>query len=184
MSALPSQEDSGNADLFKLLHSLAQELTKLHDKDIVHGDLTASTIHLSDGMPKLAFSNIADMERRHSSSENEPTRSTWRYSAPELLSGPYKYATMASDVYSFGSLAYNILTGIRPYDHLKSEFEVIVAIDANEGISRPHAGITDEVWEILKACWVREPELRLSMQEIGARLAALQQSKGTIMARM
>ncbi|KAJ7588562.1 kinase-like domain-containing protein [Mycena floridula] len=180
----PLSSNSSDDHLFELLYNLAQELTKLHDKDIVHGDLTANTVYLNDGMPQLAFNNIADMERRHSSSENEPTRSTWRYSAPELLSGPYKYATMASDVYSFGSLAYNILTGIRPYDHLESEFEVIVAIDTNEGISRPHAGITDEVWGILSACWVREPDLRPSMQEIRGRLAALQRRKRRIMARM
>jgi len=110
-----------------LLRQLASGLTAAHQAGVIHGDLKPSNIFLEDlsrpqgtiravitdfglAVPALGFA-----------ASSLPTFSTLRmgdricgtpaYMAPEQLQG--QRATVASDVYAFGLVAYEILTGTR-----------------------------------------------------------------------
>lgn len=95
-----------------------------------------------------------------------------RWMAPEVLDpsdeileseecGPL--FTLASDVYSLGMTILEVMTGKVPFSHRR--YDTVVVRDVIRGIQppRPEMSIlSDDVWNILKACWKAEPESRPS----------------------
>src|SRR5215207_8935018 len=105
------------ADEFLTLASqIADALGAAHDRGIVHRDVKPANVLLgTDRRVKLADFGVA----RFFTAEGDPTRTaglvgTVAYMSPEQVRGAE--ATPASDVFSFGVLAYRLLTGRLPFD--------------------------------------------------------------------
>ncbi|KAG2112148.1 hypothetical protein BD769DRAFT_1642591 [Suillus cothurnatus] len=80
-----------------------------------------------------------------------------RWAAPELLSGEESasVATTQSDMYSFGSIMLQVLTGNVPWCHLPRDFQIMHQV-VNEGKMhpRPHGVyVTDRHWDFMTRCW-------------------------------
>ncbi|RHZ46365.1 hypothetical protein Glove_624g28 [Diversispora epigaea] len=100
------------------LRELAYDLGYIHKSDIIHHDFhpgnvlahdfkQSSLICISDfGLSKLIGQNTKNPEKRQ-------IFGVLPYIAPEVLSG--EEYTKAADVYSFGIIAYEIVTGFAPY---------------------------------------------------------------------
>ena len=93
-----------------------------------------------------------------------------RWFSPELLteSGP---VSAHSDVWSFGMLCLEILSGDVPFANIKREIAVLREID--NGVLPKHPGpvavsqgLSDAIWKILQKCWEREPAKRPSIKEV------------------
>jgi eukaryotic-like serine/threonine-protein kinase len=99
-----------------LLIQLLQALTYLHRRGIVHRDLKPPNVLVtSDGVVKLLDFGVAQPVNPGSGSEMEfrNVAGTLAYMAPEvLLEEP---ATASSDLYAFGTLAYEMLVGKHPF---------------------------------------------------------------------
>lgn len=99
-------------DLFR---KVCEAVAYAHSKLIIHRDLKPGNILVgADGNPKLLDFGIAKLL----SSDDPETRTaevrlTPRYASPEQLEG--KAVTTQSDVFSLGTVLYEILTGILPY---------------------------------------------------------------------
>ncbi|RHZ46804.1 hypothetical protein Glove_606g174 [Diversispora epigaea] len=100
-----------------LLKELASKLKNIHELDIIHHDFHPgnilsyifenSLLKISDfGLSKLIGQDIKNPEKRQ-------IFGVLPYIDPEVLSG--EEYTKASDVYSFGIIAYEIVTGFAPY---------------------------------------------------------------------
>ncbi|RHZ85431.1 hypothetical protein Glove_66g85 [Diversispora epigaea] len=99
------------------LYVLSLNLKNIHKLDIVHrdfhpGNLLSSSfehsINISDfGLSKLIGANLNNPEKKN-------IFGVLPYIAPEVLSGDEEY-TKAADVYSFGIVVYEIVTGFPPY---------------------------------------------------------------------
>ncbi|KXN91152.1 Tyrosine-protein kinase CSK [Leucoagaricus sp. SymC.cos] len=109
-----------NLDEFVKSHDKPQEraflifdviggLKYLHASDIVHGNLTSRNVLVSrDGRAMLA-----DFEAYVDDIAGWRTNSSDRWRAPEVLNG--HMPTKASDIWSFGCLAYQLVSGRLPY---------------------------------------------------------------------
>ena len=127
-----ARADFGNAAWAKpLLRQVAKGLAALHERDIVHRDLKPANILIASGQAQIADFGLAALraEQRAETMLSDDamaktaspplTRAgdlfgTPDYMAPELASGT-REAKPSSDIFSFGIIAYEMLTGQTPF---------------------------------------------------------------------
>ena len=103
------------AGALPLLEQMAQGLDAAHRAGIIHRDLKPSNVMLA---PQAIITDFGLARRLSESTDSTATLSqnligTLDYMAPELLAG--QSATIASDVYALGMVAYNMVTGLLPF---------------------------------------------------------------------
>ncbi|KAF8606347.1 kinase-like protein [Ceratobasidium sp. AG-I] len=146
---------------------VADGLSYLHQRGIVHGDLKGANILVSDsGIPLLTdFGNSTlQMSSLQFTSKSTDRCYTLRWTAPELLTekGP---ANAEADIYAFGMTILEIITGCAPY---AGWGDMAVMHKIIQGIipERPENHLPrtckagEVVWELLKQCWARSPKSR------------------------
>ena len=102
---------------FKQIASLVEQLLSAleyaHQNGVIHQDIKPANILItSDGRLKVTDFGIAQVESTRMIVNNE-TIGTPHFMAPELING--SVATPSSDVYSAGTVAYELLTGQRAF---------------------------------------------------------------------
>ncbi|KZS87869.1 kinase-like protein, partial [Sistotremastrum niveocremeum HHB9708] len=115
-----------------MIIGITEGLVYLHARGIVHGDLKAANIFITnEGYPVLAdfgLSRLDEIDRvftdSRSTSSTNP-RGTIRYMAPEFFfSSPHR-ASFASDIWALGCIMLDILYGTLPYAHRSSDPTII-----------------------------------------------------------
>ncbi|KAH7922175.1 kinase-like protein [Leucogyrophana mollusca] len=150
-------------DQFDLLRDIVSGLRYLHSRSIVHGDLSGSNILIdAQGKACLADFGLSTLiiEFQGTSYFTSSLQGAVRWTAPELYEvhedndSPLNLPTKASDIYSFGCVAFQVLTGEVPYRYLKNDAQVILSI--SKGI-RPkcptNCSIAAGHWHFLDQCW-------------------------------
>ncbi|RHZ80087.1 hypothetical protein Glove_139g176 [Diversispora epigaea] len=114
------------------LQELSLNLKNIHELDIVHQDFHPGNILLFDfkftsslkisdfGLSKLIGVNPNNPEKKN-------IVGVLPYIAPEVLSGDEEY-TKAADVYSFGIIAYEIITSFPPYPDIPHDEDLAIKI--------------------------------------------------------
>ncbi|RHZ87663.1 hypothetical protein Glove_33g199 [Diversispora epigaea] len=114
------------------LYELSKNLMRIHELDIVHQDFHSGNI-LSSNFEKSNFIMISDfgLSKLIGTNPNNPEKKNifgvLPYIAPEVLSGEEEY-TKAADVYSFGIIAYEMVTGFPPYPDIPHDKELAMKI--------------------------------------------------------
>ncbi|KAJ7767198.1 kinase-like domain-containing protein [Mycena metata] len=139
----------------------------LHKHNVVHGDLKSANILVTPSLRAC----IADFGLSYCSNPvtlrfppvtvGHGRGGTWRYQAPELLKGATNHS--GSDIYAFGCVCYEIMTGNSPFYETLKDVAVILKISQGETPSRPSSWSTpvlDELWQLLQDCWNATPDLR------------------------
>ncbi|TFK51372.1 kinase-like protein, partial [Heliocybe sulcata] len=149
-------------DRVQLLVSISAGLRYLHSKGVVHGDLRACNILMdSQGVPRLSDAGLCLVL-----SEADFTRisvgGVSRWTAPEVLldEGSEIPFTKQSDMYSFAMTMLEILTGRIPFELIRQDSVVILAVIGGARPPRPEGRIDDSIWEIIETCWTRNPKER------------------------
>jgi len=100
-----------------MAEQIASGLRALHRMEMVHQDLKPDNILIDKhGTIKLidfGSTRIAGLEEMNNSGERVIPQGTRNYAAPECLRG--KRCSFSSDLFSFGTILYEILTGKLPY---------------------------------------------------------------------
>lgn len=91
----------------RILRDVATALEYCHSRRIAHQDIKPGNIYMHDGVAYLADFGAAANETQDGQVAGSPF-----YMAPELFMG--ERGSAKSDMYSFGIVAYEVLTGVRP----------------------------------------------------------------------
>jgi TolB-like protein/tetratricopeptide (TPR) repeat protein len=102
---------SGDA-AFEFIRQMAGGLAAAHRAGVVHGDFKSSNVMVSDGPSPHVY--LMDFGlARYIGAKSALVGGTPAYIAPEQVTG--SPATVATDIYSFGVVAFELLTGVLPF---------------------------------------------------------------------
>ncbi|RHZ76571.1 hypothetical protein Glove_196g20 [Diversispora epigaea] len=112
------------------LYRLSFILADIHKLDIVHQDFHPGNI-LSYNFIDITCISDFGLSKLIEANPNNPEKKNivgvLPYIAPEVLSGNEEY-TKAADVYSFGILAYEMITGFPPYPDIPHDEDLAIKI--------------------------------------------------------
>ncbi|KAJ7785400.1 kinase-like domain-containing protein [Mycena olivaceomarginata] len=97
---------------------------------------------------------------------------TARYQAPELFQGK-AIPTFETDIYAFGCVCYEILTGKIPFHELTNDGQVIVAVVIEKQCPTQPLSCSialDSLWELLQNCWDGQAQMRPGPSQIVKKL--------------
>ena len=141
---------------------IARGMQFLHSKHIIHRDLKSLNV-LFDSQ---GFAHICDFGFSRKDDEDDYlTRNvgTPHWMAPELLSsGPY---TSKVDVYAYGILLWEIVTGGLPYYGLDANQVTAQVLYSDLRPSIPES-VRPAVKTLIKNCWAKNPDIRPTFDEI------------------
>jgi serine/threonine protein kinase len=105
---------------------IAKGLKDIHDANIIHKDLHSGNILIRDDF----FPYISDLGLCRPANENQNKKGdvygVLPYMAPEVLRGqPY---TKATDIYSFGIIMNEVVSGEIPYSNVSHDHSLAVSI--------------------------------------------------------
>ncbi|KLO14139.1 kinase-like protein [Schizopora paradoxa] len=159
-------------DLPKILMvtGIAAGLTYLHNQNVVHSDLKGENILISDmGQPLLADFGISRVMNAGGISSSDSITGTVNWLAVELVDYKmrtengevYKYSKQ-SDIWAFGMVLYELLSGRIPFDELSNNFHICSAISGDKLPSTPTLSNNADLilWDICRRCWTKKPNYR------------------------
>ncbi|KAJ6559779.1 kinase-like domain-containing protein, partial [Mycena capillaripes] len=161
-------------------------LEYLHSRKICHGDLKGVRHQfevlvflyrlnvLVDACAKALLCDFglarvkADVTSRSNQMGEGGMMGSRNWMAPELLAGsPLK---QSSDVYAFGMTIYELHTDENPMSQVAYWDFVEVVFRLNVRPERPEPDdcpkLIDTVWALAESCWVKDPKLRPTSQDI------------------
>ncbi|KAF4359749.1 hypothetical protein F8388_008311 [Cannabis sativa] len=144
----------------------------LHGKNIVHFDLKCENLLVNMRDPQRPVCKIGDLglsKVKQHTLVSGGIRGTLPWMAPELLSGKSNMVTEKIDVYSFGIVMWELLTGEEPYSGLHSAS--IIGGIVNNSLRPQIPSWCDPEWKaLMEACWSSDPTQRPSFTEISQKL--------------
>ncbi|GBB99197.1 hypothetical protein RclHR1_34410002 [Rhizophagus clarus] len=146
------------------LHSVAHGLKNIHEKGLIHQDL-----HIGNILRLKNITCIADMgfckPVDYDALENTKNKiyGVLPYVSPEILRG--QNYTEAADIYSFGIIMYEVISGLPPYHDVSHDYNL--AIKICKGL-RPRFNIKvpQLVVQLIKRCLDADPLNRPKAEKI------------------
>lgn len=168
-----------------LLLQVARGLAHLHEKGVAFCDLTPSNIFLSDvagqaaATVKLMDFGIARYVNNQSDKKNESKVGTALYMSPEQSS--QQPLDLRTDIYSFGVVAFELLTGKPPFKtEVEYKVEFLHQMAAVPSAKEFNKEIPSALDRLIKRCMEKDREHRFSsiaevvsrLESVAAKLAA------------
>ncbi|CAI2181893.1 7684_t:CDS:2, partial [Funneliformis geosporum] len=138
-----------------MLYDIAQSLKSIHEGKLIHKDLHSGNVFIHDDQAFVGDLGFCSKIRKKFSSS--------AYVAPELSKGDqFIMATMASDIYSFAMIMYELATFIPLYPNYSDD-----ECGIHEGTSQIILkGIPNCYVELMTQCWSQRPEERPNADHI------------------
>ena len=155
-------DDSHGKDKLKFLKQIIQGLKDIHRKGLVHRDFHSGNIIVD--YDKCHITDLGLCQPVNEINKDQ-VYGVMPYVAPEVLRG--QTYTMASDIYSFGIIMYEILTGLPPFYNESHDTNLALKIcqgvrpEFPEQIKYPQLLI-----DLIKQCWDSEPNNRPTSREV------------------
>ncbi|KAK4347516.1 hypothetical protein RND71_033855 [Anisodus tanguticus] len=147
----------------------------LHSKSIVHFDLKCDNLLVNLKDPSRPICKVGDFglsKIKRNTLVTGGVRGTLPWMAPELLNGSSNKVSEKVDVFSFGIVLWEILTGEEPYANM--HYGAIIGGIVNNTLRPPVPSFCDPEWRILmEQCWAPDPSVRPCFTEITRRLRAM-----------
>ncbi|KAL5520253.1 hypothetical protein ACEPAG_9466 [Sanghuangporus baumii] len=171
----------------QLLSDVAAGLAYLHSCSIIHGDLSSANILINDKdracLCDFGLSTLVE-DLVDSWYPSSMLGGAIRWSAPELYclsffdhpESPKPMVSVSSDIYSFGSVALEILSGKVPYYYLKHDGQVLIELSKRVKPQRtPSPFLTNDLWDLIGECWNDNPGARPSTARVSSQICLLHQ---------
>jgi len=161
----------------KIAISVCDALTYLHEREIIHRDLKPHNIMIcEDGTLRLIDFGLAKSAamRRITFGGFSPTLGTVEYMAPEQVKR--KRGDERTDIYSLGSMLYEMTTGHRPFDEPDMYLNAHARVIGDPVAPRElNPEISEQLEEVILHAMEREPQRRYaSAAELKAELEDLE----------
>ena len=144
-----------------ILLGIVMGMEHIHAKGIIHRDLKPANVLLNDDhLPYLAdfgCCKFADLGVTQTRSIGTP-----RYMAPEQHENRY---TNKVDLFAFGSVMYEVLTGERVFGECSGAFQVLQRIIQGRFPKVPGT-VPGFARDIIERCWSTDPEARPTFTEV------------------
>ncbi|GMJ06934.1 serine/threonine/tyrosine kinase 46 [Hibiscus trionum] len=148
--------------LLKVAIDVSKGMNYLHQNNIIHRDLKAPNLLMDENeVVKVADFGVARVKAQSGVMTAET--GTYRWMAPEVIEHkPYDHK---ADVFSFGIVLWELLTGKLPYESL-TPLQAAVGV-VQKGL-RPiiPKNTNPKLAELLERCWQLDPTLRPDFSEI------------------
>jgi serine/threonine-protein kinase len=172
---------SGVKDAVGLVSQIAEGLEKAHEKGIIHRDIKSENVMVTDDLrAKIMDFGLAKLGGVSKLTKTGSTIGTVAYMSPEQVEG--LETDQRTDIFSFGVLAYELLSGQLPFRAAHETAMMYEIINVNPapltGTSPP---IEDELNRIVLKCLEKDRNDRYqSMKEVVVDLKRYRRdSKGT-----
>ena len=165
-------ENRGSGDIFhwpwwvirRVLDGTCRGLIYLHGNNppIIHRDLKSANLLLDDSFyVKICDFGLARL--RDYTSTMTANVGTAQWTAPEVLAG--KAYNESADMFSLGIVAWELLSGKCPYDHISNQVEI--AVNVTQYNVRPPLSdrCPKQVRYFIENCWSADPRSRMSASE-------------------
>ncbi|MED6179820.1 Serine/threonine-protein kinase sty46 [Stylosanthes scabra] len=148
--------------LLKVAIDVAKGMNYLHQHDIIHRDLKAANLLMDEnGVVKVADFGVARVKAQSGVMTAET--GTYRWMAPEVIEHkPYDHK---ADVFSFGIVLWELLTGKLPYEYLTPLQAAIGVVQKGLRPTIPK-NTHPKFVELLERSWQQDPTLRPDFAEI------------------
>jgi eukaryotic-like serine/threonine-protein kinase len=148
------------SDTVEFLIQIGEGLQKAHEKDVVHRDLKPANIFITnDGQIKIIDFGLAKAAERSLLTKSGTTLGTVPYMSPEQAQG----ATVdhRTDIWSFGVMMYEMITGKRPF---RSDYETalvyLIINEDPEPIQKIVPDISSDLVHIVNRTLEKDPDSR------------------------
>src|SRR5436305_15290800 len=136
----------------EILDYIISGLINMHNANIIHKDYHSGNIFVTKDFAIKAITGDLGISRSAIINDNDEIYGIIPYVAPEILKGQ-KY-TKASDIYSFGMIMWELMTGRRSFWDYDHDTELFIKIcHPPVLISAPEGYI-----ELMQECWNIDPE--------------------------
>ncbi|KAF9644384.1 kinase-like protein [Thelephora ganbajun] len=164
----------------ELLYGAVQGLKYLHDANLTHGDLKGANILMTNDTPPrtcladFGFTTMVLDPFNPMSSSLTLQGGTMTFMAPELLA-PSKFGqenavpTREGDIYAFGLVILQVLTGELPFRNIKPlelAYHVSSGVRPDRPLNTEVIGISNSLWKLIQKCWDGEKTRRPRVQEV------------------
>src|SRR3989337_377576 len=139
----------------EILQNIIEGLKHLYNQKIIHRDFHSKNI-LYENKFDIVISDLG-ISKSSIDDDGDEIYGVISYMAPEILQG--KKYTMASDIYSFGMIMWELITGRMPFWDQNNDIELIIKICKN---FRPPIirNAPKGYVELMQKCWDSDPNKR------------------------
>ncbi|XP_076152684.1 serine/threonine-protein kinase B-raf isoform X2 [Alosa pseudoharengus] len=168
--------------LIDIARQTAQGMDYLHAKSIIHRDLKSNNIFLHEDLTvKIGDFGLATVKSRWSGSHQfEQLSGSILWMAPEVIrlqdKNPYSFQ---SDVYAFGIVLYELMSGVLPYSNINNRDQIIFMVGRgylSPDLSKVRSNCPKAMKRLMADCLKKKREERPLFPQILASIELLARS--------